>query len=210
MLVRTDLVRSGLAAADGETTFVDNGSPTWREVRWQVLNGVPADLRAALGLPTGTVSGNVPIPNDGRAEVLTLAGQYRPRRSDVVVEFDHPLDQTIPKPFCSSGPADLLYVKGTVHMVQRVLTHPSGFEASRFAASGVLQVTPIDGTTGQPSGPPFLATVYEAYRSGISDRRQGAAMGALQVLLRHPTQSLLEKLWAGGAKRYARKESCGP
>jgi hypothetical protein len=208
-LVKADLLRSGLLAADEGTAFV-NDAPTWRKIRYQVFNLVPAELREALGLPTGTEASDVPIPNDGLAEVLTLAGTLDPRSSDVVVEFDHPFDQVIPKPFCSGGPADLLYVKGKVHMVQHVRTYPSGYEGSRFTASGVLVVTPIDGATGQPAGTPFLATVYEAYRSRITDRRQAAAMAALQVLLRNPAQSLAEGLWAGGVRRYVRKESCGP
>ena len=207
--VTVDLIRSGLLAAPPESTLPITPAPTYRTIRAQVFNGVPLALRAALGLPTTPQSSDVPIPNDGVATVLTLGGVLEPASSDAVVEFDHPFNQIIPKPFCATAPWDLLKVEGSIHMVHRVRTNPSGKYTSRFLASGVLQVTPIDGRTGQPVGEPHMATVSEIYRSGLTDRRQAASMTAVQVLLADPAQSLFEKLWAGSVNRYVRRERCG-
>jgi len=204
--VTIDLLRSGLLAAS-ELTPQITPSSTYRSIRELVFEGVPLGLRAALGLPLAPPPGDVPIPNRGMATVLRLGGVLDPVSSDVVVEFDHPFDQTIPKPFCAE-PWDFLKAKGTIHMVHRVRTNPSGKYTSRFLASGVLQVTPIDGRSGAV-GETYMATVSEIHRSGLTDRRQVASMTAVQVLLAHPAQSLFEKLWAGSVKRYLRRERCG-
>jgi hypothetical protein len=205
--VTFDLARSGLLVAS-ESTPAITPSPTYRTIRWQIFNGVPVALRGALGLPLDDQLSDVDIPNDGAATVLTLGGVLDPVSSDVVVEFDHPFNQTIPKPFCATGPGDFLKVEGTIHMVHRVRTKPSGRYTSRFMASGILQVTPIDLQTGAV-GESYMATVSEMHRTGLTDRRQAASLIAVQVLLAHPAQSLFEKLWAGSVNRYVRKERCG-
>ena len=51
--------------------------------------------------------------------------------------------------------------------------------------------------------------MWEAHRSRITDHGQAAAMASAQVLLSDPTQSLVEKLWAGHFKRFVSRESCG-
>ena len=206
--VTFDLARSGLLVANPEAAPSITPAPTYRTIRWQIFNGVPVALRGALGLPLDDQSSDVDIPNDGVATVLTLGGVLEPVSSDVVVEFDHPFNQTIPKPFCATGPGDFLKVEGTIHMVHRVRTKPSGRYTSRFMASGVLQVTPIDLLTGVV-GETYMATVSEMHRTGLTDRRQAASLTAAQVLLAHPAQSLFEKLRAGSVNRYVRKERCG-
>jgi hypothetical protein len=94
-------------------------------------------------------------------------------------------------------------------MVHTVRTDDEGRYAARFVAAGTLQVVPIDPLTGQPVGEPTVALVREAHRSRMTDLVQAAALSSVQALLTDPTQSLIEKLWAGYVKRYARKESCG-
>ncbi len=209
-LVTFDLARSGLLAAPPDWAPGLTEAPTYRVIRYQVLNGVPDALRAAIGLPTGVLTSDVPIPNDGGAAVLTLAGKFVPSASEATVEFDHPFGQAIPKPFCSTGPLDWLYVSGTVHMVHRVRTDRYGRHLSGFLAAGTLQVVPFDPLTGQPTGdPPYEASVSEAYGSLLTSHSQAAAMVAVQSLLTDPSQSLVEKLWAGYLKRSVRRESCG-
>jgi len=94
-------------------------------------------------------------------------------------------------------------------MVHRVRTDEYGRYVSGFLATGTLQVVPINPQTGQPTGQPYLASVSEAYRSRLTDYSQAAAMVAVQALLSDPTQSLVEKLWAGYLKRSVVQESCG-
>jgi hypothetical protein len=207
-LVTFDIARSGLLAAPPGATPSLTEIPTYRSARYQVLNGVPDALRAALGLPTGNLTSDVPIPNDGVATILTLAGELEAIESEVVVEFDHPFGQAIPKPFCSTGPLDWLYVSGELHMVHRVRTDEYGRYVSGFLAAGTLQVLPIDPTTGLPTGDPYQAWVSEAYRSRLTDYSQAAAMVAVQALLSDPPESLVEKLWAGYLKRSFVQESC--
>lgn len=208
-VVTVDLVRSGALVAAPEDTPAITPAPTYRTIRAPIFNGLPVELRGALGLPLADQASDVPIPSDGVATVLTLGGELERASSDVIVEFDHPFDQVIPRPFCQVAPWDLLKVEGSVHMVHRVRTRASGRYTARFIASGLLQVTPIDGRDGQPTGDTVQATVSELHRSGLSDRRQAASMVAVQVLLADPSQSLFEKLLAGRVKRYVRDERCG-
>jgi hypothetical protein len=208
-LVTVDMIRSGLAAPQAGQTDAITPVPVYRSIRYQVLNGVPGALRTALGLPTGELTTDVPIPNDGVATILTLGGELVRAASEVVVEFDHLFGQAVPKPFCSTGPADWLYVAGSLHMVHRVRTDEDGRYAARFLATGTLQVVPIDPQTGEFLGEPIEASVWEAHRSLITDHVQAAALTSAQALLTDPTQSLVEKLWAGYLKHYVRRESCG-
>lgn len=208
-LVTFDLARSGFLADAPYDAGGLTPAPSWRVARYQVLNGLPIELRAALGIPTGTLTVDWPIPNDGAARVITLWGQFDPQDAEVVVEFDHPFGQAIPKPFCSTGPGDFVYVSGQLHMEHRVRTDRDGWQVGRFEAAGTLQVVPINPATGEVLGLPYPATVSEVYHSLITDSRQGASMRAVQVLRSDPTQWLVEALWAGGLKGYLRKESCG-
>jgi hypothetical protein len=209
LLVKVDLARSGLLVAPPGETLPITTAPEYRDVPYQVLNGVPDALRAALGLPTGDLTSNVPIPNDGVATILTLRGELDRTASEVVVEFDHPFDRAIPRPFCSTGPGDFVYVSGSLHMVHRVRTDDEGRYGARFLAAGTLQVVPIDPWSGQPVGEPVVATVWEAHRSLMTDHLQAAALTSVQALLTDPTQSLVEKLWAGYLKHHVLQESCG-
>jgi hypothetical protein len=88
------------------------------------------------------------------------------RRQDFVINFN----QAIPKPFCSSGAADYLYVTGPVHLVQTSRMNRSGVFEVTFSAIGELSATPIDPTTGQPTGPTLAASVRERHDASLSNR----------------------------------------
>jgi hypothetical protein len=201
-LVYFDLYRSGFLVDDGVAPSL-TPTPTWRAVNKDVLNGLPYELRFALGLPTDMQEEDWPLPNDGLARVLTLWGQFDPTRTDVVVEFDHLFNQYIPRPVCGEE-GDVVLVTGTLHMVHRVQTNPSGKYASRFEAKGVLQVLPV-----APAGPPIEATISEVYRSELTDELQKATSQTRQVLSSSPRQWLMEKLWTGALSRYDQTVSCG-
>jgi len=206
-LVTVDVIRSGLGGPTGQTEPI-TPVPDYRTVPYQILNGVPDTLRVPLGLPTGTLTSDAAIPNDGVATILTLAGELDRTPSEVVVEFDHPFGQTIPKPFCSTGPGDVVKVSGSLHMVHRVRTDEYGRYAARFRATGTLKVVPINPETGL-EGEPIEASIWEAHRSLIGDYVQAAALSSVQTLLTDPSESLVEKLWAGYWKHSVSQESCG-
>jgi hypothetical protein len=159
LFVQADLARSGFLLAPPEATPQINAAPTWRAIRWQVFNGVPASLRGLLGLPLANQASDVPIPNDGRATVLRLQHALEPERAHVRQDFIQSFDQVVPRPFCSAGPLDYVYVNGPLHFRFRVKTNPSGKYEARFSATGVLQVTPVNPLTGQPTGPTVSAVV---------------------------------------------------
>jgi hypothetical protein len=58
-------------------------------------------------------------------------------------------------------------------------------------------------------GDPYPATVFEVYRSYMSDWSQTAFMEARQVLHTDPLQWTFEALWAGPWNVYLGQESCG-
>lgn len=184
-------------------------TPSWRAIRHQIFNGLPVALRQALGLPTDDQTQPVPIPNNGLATVLTVAQTFEPRSSDVRVAFDHPFGQVVPRPFCASGPADLILIQGTLRFDHRVQTNPSGRYQVRLTTTGILDVTPIDPATFQPSGPTVPAVVSETHRFELTDEREQVKLVRQQSILASPAQLLFEHLDAGHSDRYELSLDCG-
>jgi len=210
LFVKADLVRSGFLVAPPEATPPITTTPTWRAIRWQVFNGLPASLRGLLGLPIANQTSDVPIPNDGRASVLRLQQAFEPQSTDVRQDFVQPFDQVVPRPFCSAGPLDYVYVKGPLQFSFRVRTNKSGKYETRFSATGVLQVTPIDPLTGQPTGPTVPAVVTENHRLFLTDHRAEASFDQNQAILSTPSQTLFQRLAAGHSDRHYVALDCGP
>lgn len=208
-LVTADLVRSGFLTASPLLTQAITPAPAYRTIRNQIFNGIPVALRAAFGLPTANQSAPVPIPNDGRATVLSLEHEFCPDHADVRVAFDLTYNQIIPKPFCSTGPADLVKVEGPVHFKLRAQTNHSGRYVRTGNASGVLNVTPVD-SSGQPTGPTVTAEVSEEHRGTLTDQRSAIRFVVRRLINSDPPQSLMSHLKAGDSERFARTEDCGP
>jgi len=208
-LVKADLARAGALRVAPELTPVINAAPTWRAIRAPIFNAVPPPLRAALGLPTTNQTADVPIPSDGRASLLTVVQTFEPESSDLHVVFDHPFGQVVPRPFCASGPGDLIRIQGALRYDHRVQTNPSGRYAVRFTATGTLQVTPIDPVTFMPSGPAVPAVVSETYRFELTDQREQVRLDRQQSILGDPAQLLFEMLDAGHSDRYELALDCG-
>jgi hypothetical protein len=181
--VIADFMRSGLLdpAMPMIPTDQINASP-FRTIPAIIYNGMPVELRGLIGGPLGNVTADVPIGTDGHAMILNLTNQVprvvEVRTQDFVINFN----QAIPKPFCSSGPTDYLYVTGPVHLVQTARLSRSGnFEAS-FSASGELSATPIDPTTGQPTGEALKASVRERHEGMLNNRSFSASSSKYQRL----------------------------
>jgi hypothetical protein len=207
-LVTVDLVRSGFLTAAPLLTEAITPAPSYRTIRTPIFNGIPLALRAAFGLPLTNQSAPVPIPNDGRATVLSVQHEFEPSQSDIPAALDLLYNQIIPRPFCSSGPLDLVKVEGPVHLSLRVHTNPSGTYTRTGAASALLTVTPVD-PLGQPTGPSVTAEASEVHRGMLTTQRSEDRFVVLRLINSDPPQSLVSDLSAGDSDRFFRTVVCG-
>ena len=205
-----DLVRSGALIANPSPTAIINPAPTYRTIRHQIFNGLPVPLRGALGLPLANQSAPVPIPTDGMATVLSLWQPLEPVKTEIRLEYDQIFNQTIPKPFCSTGPLDYLRVTGPLRFVHQVKTGPFGRYSASFSATGTLDVVPVNPLTGEATGPAFQAEVFERHRSSLDRHTSQARHWVEQTLLGDPRQSFQEGLAAGTVDHFLRQIDCGP
>ena len=189
--VTVDMLRSGLldSSVPLSQTGAINPSP-YRSVPAVIYNGLPVELRAAIGGPTGDVGADVPIATDGHATILNVAGSVPLQPGQAVQDFDLTYGQVIPKPFCATGPLDYVLVQGPVHLHQVVTLAPNGDYRLEFHAAGRLDVTPMDVTTSPPVslGPALLADIEEQHKSAMSDETAQASSFVLRVLTA-PSQS---------------------
>lgn len=160
-IVVADMMRTGLLDPGQHLrpTGQITPAPGFRTIMTAVYNELPPDLLGIIGGPPPPVSEPVDIPNDGVAMMVYLAapapvvpGEFS---STTAVEFG----QFVPRPYCNEGPADWLWIEGTVdfHNTTRVdrwgrYSYVSGYE-------GLLTAVPVDISTGQPAGEPFTADV---------------------------------------------------
>ncbi len=182
--VISDFIRSGLLDQDIPMipTEAINEAP-FKTIPAIIYNGLPPDLRYAIGGPMEDVDYDVPIGTDGHALILNLANKVEwaagTYRKDFVLEFD----QTIPKPFCSTGPMDYVYVKGPVYMSQTVTLGNDGVYHMLFAAHGELSVTPVNPMTGEPTGETLVARARENYKSTLTDKLSSASSMLFQKII---------------------------
>lgn len=181
--VIADLIRSGLLdeAMPMVPTSQINDSP-FRTISAIVYNGLPIELKSLAGGPLGEVTEDVPIGTDGHAVILNVAQKVdrveETRRQDFTINFN----QIIPKPFCASGPMDVVLVQGPVYFTQKANLSEDGKYKVAAEATGTLMVTPINPLTGEPSGPTLTAEVLEQHKGELSDRRAKASSKQIQKL----------------------------
>jgi hypothetical protein len=181
-LVTADMVRSGLLAAAPASTGGINAAPGYRQIPALIYNLLPADLKALIGGPGGSVADPVDIANDGAATLFDLGGAA-PKAGGTDQQFVITFDQVIPRPFCASGPADYLLVRGPVQLRKQVRVNPPGDLTSEFHASGRLQLTPVDPSTGSPTGEPYEAEVKERQSTRFDDGGGQVDGQAMQIEL---------------------------
>lgn len=168
-LVTIDMARSGLLAAAPGSTGVINTAPGFRQIPPVIYNLLPADLKAVIGGPAGTVGSPVDIASDGAATVFDLSG-LAPAAGETEQRFTVAFDQIIPRPFCASGPGDYLQVRGPVDLRKVVQVDGAGGLHSEFEAAGRLQLTPVDPASGAPTGPAYDAEVKDHQVTQFDDR----------------------------------------
>jgi len=213
--VVADFMRSGLL--DGAVPLVPtsqiNDSP-FRTIPTFIYNELPVELRALIDGPLGDVTEDVGIPTDGHAMILNVArtvaripGVFQ---QNFVLEFG----QVIPKPFCSAGPMDYLYVEGPVHMQQTVRLTEGGTFTMSFKAEGDLTVTPVNPITGEPVGEPMEAFAFQRHSSQMNNAQFSAAGVLFQRIgdYGEPSSGALFtrlRINSNGCDGYQAKTRCG-
>ncbi|MCK4573185.1 MAG: hypothetical protein KAU36_02385, partial [candidate division Zixibacteria bacterium] len=182
--VLTDMMRCGLL--DGDLPMAPSGAinpAPFRTIPAIIYNGLPVELRAAIGGPLDDVTEDVPIGTDGQATIFNLAGSL-PWTPGVNEENSVSVyDIVMPKPFCSSGPDDYVHVGGPVSLHQINELTPAGEFISTFRAEGELYITPINPQTGKPSGETMRAIVREHHDAYLSDAAVRASSMQHQVII---------------------------
>lgn len=188
-VVMVDMIRSGLCDPNVVPSQPITEVPSWRTIPAMIFNGIPPELRAALGYPTGDIDYDFPIPNDGSASIMNvviastlISGATNPSAH---VEFG----QLIPKPICSTGPYDYVYVTGPVDFTKQVDVSELGEYAYTESYVGELTITPWDVVHNVPAGDPYGARV-----SG----RQNGHIGAVNAFVQMENTRLARE--SGGAE----------
>ena len=215
-LVTLDMRRTGLLdqATPLGTTGPINAAP-FRSIPPEIYNLLPADLTALLGGPAAPVGAPVPIGSDGAATIINIAGRAGPVLGERSQSFTIDYGQIVPKPFCAAGPSDLVRVDGPVTLRKSVRLSASGELTSEFHASGRLDVTPIDPTTGVAAAATYAAQVQEEQTSAMDDRGSRARARVLRIELpagatTHGRLSVALDVNADGTADFRRGETCNP
>jgi hypothetical protein len=166
-IVTADLVRSGILGAPPAPTAVINETGSFREIPAFIYNELPVELKMFIGGPLGNVDAPVGIPTDGYATVLNLVGTAPAVIGPRVQHFTLVYDQVIPKPFCSDGPADWVYISGPVNLDQTVETGANGNYQYHSRISGTLTATPVDISQNPP------LPVGESFQAEVGDKQHG-------------------------------------
>jgi hypothetical protein len=185
-IVAFDFSRTELLGAFSQSGAI-NAPPPSRVIPAVIYNGLLADQNGSqlLGLlqyPLTEQSADFPIPNDGEATVLTLASSVPGEPLVAQQRFELEFNQTIPKPICTGAtPFDLLQVEGPLTFTQHVVLAPSGNYLSTFELRGHLDLTLIDGSTGQSVGSPYQAEINEQHHAILTDNVTLAASFNMQI-----------------------------
>jgi hypothetical protein len=171
-----DIMRTGLLDPNVPMIPTDqiNEAP-YSAIPAVVYNGLPVELRGLIGGPLGDVTEDVPIASDGHSMVLNLASRVTAQPTITNKQFVVQFGQVVPKPFCSSGPYDYVYVSGPITLTEKIEFSAGGNYQAAFQAEGELTVTPVNPMTGEPIADPFTAHVWETHNSEYC---RGVASGA--------------------------------
>jgi hypothetical protein len=214
-LVKVDFLRSGLldpATPLGSTGAI-NDAP-FRGIPEQIYNGIPAELKALIGGPAGSVNAPVPIATDGQATVFNLSADVAGNPVGSEQSFVIQYGQVIPRPFCASGP-EFLFVEGPVSLRKSMQVTGAGDLTSEFDASGRLRLTPVNPQTGAAIGPAYEAEVKDHQVTRFD--KHGGKIEGLQVQTElprnvsgHGQQVIRIKVGSRGTDRYKKDIYCTP
>jgi hypothetical protein len=210
-LVTVDFARSGLLAAPPAFQAV-NAPGAVQAIPKPIYDGIPDALKVALGLPPGPAAGpGVGVPSDGVATILTI-GAAAPVSADVVeYEVSAPFNQVIPRPFCAQGPTDFVLLQGPVEIAVRTQVSADGQLEVHNTLRGELDVTPMDISTGLPSGPTFRAQISQIDNAGAGPSGTRVDAVLQRKALPPGVGFLRDRLVTGpeGLARFTSSETCG-
>ncbi len=214
-IVVADLMRTGLL--DPTVPMLPTGAisetPSYRTIPAIIYNGLPDELIDLIGGPPKPVTADVPIPNDGSAMMLNVVGSTPvvpgSWHRTVAVTFD----QLVPKPFCSEGPGDFLWVSGPIDLVTDVVINAQGHYTYRSSYVGHLEATPMDISSGIP------VPTGEPRKVRVGGRQEGFLSGGGGRIAARDRQMLRSgegrEMWTSrlvvterGRKTYSARESC--
>ena len=168
-------------------------------------------LDQLLPLPNDS-NGDRPIPTNGHGAVLSLTAAFQPERTTAVTTTQVGWSIVVPKPFCATGPYDLVQLSGPLNFTMSVRTGDDGRYERTYVVGGTLTGVPLglrpDGTIG-PVAPPAAVPVFEVHRATLDDHRGQVSESAEQTLLGTPVQSKIWRLEAGVRNRYDLALTCG-
>ena len=213
-LVTVDLIRSGLLVAAGPALSDPiNQVPSFREIPDFIYNQLPPALIAAIGGPAQPVSGAVPLVSDGRASLLRLEKAPAIAAGTFTERFTIEFGQVIPKPFCSTGPLDWVYVTGPVQFEKTVRIDQMGNYRYVAAVSGLLTITPVDITANPPTpiGAPFSARVRDTQEGFLAQRSEAVFASTKRIAREEGGSEMLLtnlKVASPGTDRYRAVTQC--
>jgi len=177
-IVVGDLMRSGLISGVSLTSTI-NAAPSFRDIPAPIYNGLPPELVGLIGGPPQPVQNAVPLASDGQAAIVELSGDAPLVPGDTAFNLTLTWGQLVPRPFCSSGPLDWVYVEGPVTLTRTSSLTADGSYTFTGSYQGRLHVTPMDVTVNPPvpSGPSFDAVV--------TGNQSGQILGSDFVLSAH-------------------------
>lgn len=177
-IVMVDMIRSGLLTTVPPTpTEVISEAPSFRAIPAVIYNGLPPALKVLIEGPMDPVSADVPLASDGRAIVLRLKGTPAAPAGSWDQAFAFTYGQVIPKPLCSDGPYDWVYVEGPVDFRKSSSVDADGRYQYTSKVSGRLTVTPVDITQNPP------VPIGASFSALVSDEQQGHADAAAGLVL---------------------------
>jgi len=168
-------------------------------------------LDQLLPLPNDS-NGDRPIPTNGHGAVLSLTAAFQPERTTAVTTTQVGWSIVVPKPFCATGPYDLVQLSGPLSFTMSVRTGDDGRYERTYVVGGTLTGVPLglrpDGTIG-PVAPPAAVPVFEVHRATLDDHRGQVSESAEQTLLGTPVQAKAWRFEAGVRDRYDLALTCG-
>jgi hypothetical protein len=161
-MVVGDLMRSGLLDPSQHLVPTQPIAPAdWREIIPEIYNQLPDELIFLIEGPAKPVEAPVAISNgDGSAMKIYLAGAAPVAPGTYTNSTTVAFDQYVPRPYCSTGPGDWLYITGPVEFQTSVVVDATGTFNYEEGYQGWLTVLPLDMMTGTPVGDPFTAKVH--------------------------------------------------